>query len=180
MDSEPETPTARDSSAFTRRRMSISVRTTTSVMRTFSRRVTTYQCTVPRGSPGRHPNSMLRSNRRRRRSVRLDSNSVVAARSRDGPKLLPIVDPTRHCTSPTCSGLRRCSPWVRSDSECISCVGSHHLARCSRGCLHNESSSDTDLESLRTLQLPCGRPLMEHAGACLQRFDPTDGGKSGR
>lgn len=80
-------------------------------MRTFSRRVTMYQCTVPCGFPGRHLSSTLRSNWRRIRLVRPDSSCVVAARSRGGLKQLLTVRLIARSTSLTYSGLRRCSPW---------------------------------------------------------------------
>ena len=148
-------------------------------MQIVSRRVTMSPCTVLRGSPGRHLTLMLRSNRRRIRSVRPDSSCVAVGRSRAGPKQLPTARLIERSTSPTYSGLHRCSPWVRSDSGCTCCVGSTHHELCSRGCLHTESSSDTDLESLRTPRLPCGRHLTEHVAACPQHSDPTAGYNSG-
>lgn len=106
------------------------------------------------GSPGRHLILMLRSNRRQIRSVRPDSSCVAVPPSQAGPKQFPTVRLIERSTSPTYSGLHRCSPWVRSDSACTCCVGSTHHELCSIGCLHTESSSATDLESLRTPRLP--------------------------
>ncbi|EMA72759.1 hypothetical protein [Halorubrum distributum] len=51
---------------------------------------------------------------------------------------------------PDVLGTSRCSPWVKSGLGCTFYAGSHHPRPCSKGCLHNESSSDTAKESLRT------------------------------